>query len=60
MTRHAQIAAVMLAFATGASATDPPGAAVKLSTVSPTTSNLRVHFIDVGHGLGMLIETPGG
>ena len=36
----------------------PPGDAIPLSQVSLDESRLRVHFIDIGPGLAMLIETP--
>lgn len=39
-------------------AQNPPGPAVPLSNVTLDSRNLRVHFIDVGPGLAVLIETP--
>lgn len=41
-------------------AQQPPGAAIPLSQVQLDESMLRVHFIDIGPGLAMLIETPSG
>lgn len=38
----------------------PPGTAVPLDQVQLDESRLRVHFIDIGPGLAMLIETPSG
>jgi len=35
-------------------ATDPPGPAVPLHTVTLDSTKLRVHFIDIGPGLAML------
>jgi competence protein ComEC len=43
----------------GAQALDPPGAAVPLGEVELDRDTLRVHFIDVGAGLAMLVQTPG-
>lgn len=40
-------------------AQNPPGPAVPLDTVTLDSTKLRVHFIDIGPGLAMLIETPG-
>ncbi len=37
----------------------PPGSAVDLASVQLDAQRLRVHFIDVGPGLAVLIETPG-
>lgn len=42
-----------------ASAADPPATQTKLEDVDLDEANLRVHFIDVGNGLAMLIESPG-
>ena len=39
-------------------AQSPPGDAIALDQVSLDASRLRVHFIDIGPGLAMLIETP--
>ena len=36
----------------------PPGAAVALNAVNLDATRLRVHFIDVGPGMAVLIETP--
>lgn len=43
-----------------ATAADPPGAAVSLKKVRLNAATLRVHFIDVGPGLAMLVQTPSG
>jgi hypothetical protein len=54
---------LLLAFTlinSNAFAADPPDLAVALSTVALDESTLRVHFIDIGPDLAMLIETPGG
>lgn len=61
--RFARLAIAGLALATTlvfAPAQAVPGAAVEHDSISATTSNLRVHFIDVGGGFAALIETPGG
>jgi competence protein ComEC len=50
---------LVLGFASAAMAVDPPGEAVPLEQANLDTSKLRVHFIDVGPGLAMLIQTPG-
>lgn len=42
-----------------ACAVSPPTSTTKLSDVSLDEDRLRVHFIDVGAGLAILIETPG-
>ncbi|MCH7702576.1 MAG: MBL fold metallo-hydrolase [Planctomycetes bacterium] len=39
-------------------AQSPPGPAVLLDTVTLDPTKLRVHFIDIGPGLAVLIETP--
>ncbi|MCH7527702.1 MAG: MBL fold metallo-hydrolase [Planctomycetes bacterium] len=39
-------------------AADPPGPAIALDSVTLDASKLRVHFIDIGPGLAVLIETP--
>ena len=39
-------------------AADPPGAAISYSTLPKSSNKLRVHFIDVGAGDAILIETP--
>ena len=50
-----------LIYAPSASAqVDPPGDAVRLTDVTLSEHTLRVHFIDIGGGLGALVETPGG
>ncbi len=36
----------------------PPGAAVQLNNVNLDHTRLRVHFIDIGPGMAVLIETP--
>ncbi len=41
-------------------AQNPPGAAVALDSVTLDEDTLRVHFIDIGGGLAVLVETPGG
>ncbi len=38
----------------------PPGVAVPLDTVTLDSTRLRVHFIDIGPGLAMLVQTPSG
>ena len=48
------------AYPTLSIAQNPPGNAVALHTVSLDEDTLRVHFIDIGGGLAVLIETPGG
>lgn len=39
-------------------ALDPPGPAVKLTDVQLDKTKLRVHFIDIGPGLAVLVQTP--
>ncbi|MEE8169847.1 MAG: MBL fold metallo-hydrolase, partial [Phycisphaerae bacterium] len=51
--------AEMSLFASAVRAQDPPGTAIPLADVELDESKLRVHFIDIGPGLAMLIETPG-
>jgi beta-lactamase superfamily II metal-dependent hydrolase len=41
------------------SANPPPSIPTSLASVSLDETKLRVHFIDIGPGLAMLIETPG-
>ena len=58
--RPAYLMAFLLLFPQVASAQNPPGAAVFLNSVTLDDDTLRVHFIDIGGGLGVLIETPSG
>lgn len=52
--------AFLFLFPQFACAQNPPGAAVFLNSVTLDDDTLRVHFIDIGGGLGVLIETPSG
>ena len=54
------VAITFLSFSTHSVAQNPPGPAIVLANVQLDESRLRVHFIDIGPGLAMLIETPGG
>ncbi len=54
------VAFAFLACSSLSVAQNPPGDAVALHTVSLDEDTLRVHFIDIGGGLAVLIETPGG
>ncbi|MFH1419188.1 MAG: MBL fold metallo-hydrolase [Planctomycetota bacterium] len=57
--RLAIIAVLCCVLAEAALGVDPPTSQTALKNVQLDSSNLRVHFIDVGGGLAMLIETPG-
>jgi hypothetical protein len=52
------VSILVVAVASVALGADPPGAAVALDSVTLDATKLRVHFIDVGPGLAVLIETP--
>ncbi len=58
---HVPIAACLItvALCSAAVAVSPPGDAVPLDEVTLDQDTLRVHFIDVGPGLAMLVQTPG-
>lgn len=49
---------VLTGFVGTALAVDRPTSAVRLQDVSLPSGTLRVHFIDVGPGMAVLIETP--
>ena len=53
------VLACLLVTGGSAWAVDPPTQQVALSEVELDENLLRVHFIDVGNGLAILIETPG-
>lgn len=51
---------VLGVMATACTAQPPPSTPVPLDQVQLDESRLRVHFIDIGPGLAILIETPSG
>jgi beta-lactamase superfamily II metal-dependent hydrolase len=52
------ICCFFLAASAFAQEAEPPGAAVALADVDLDETTLKVHFIDIGPGLAVLIETP--